>query len=114
LLDAPPFIDKQSSRTLVPLRFISQAFGAEVEWDEKLRKVTIKKASTKNNPAILIELWPGNKTAKVNLKSVELDAAPVIIPPGRTMVPLRFISESFGSSVSWDGINRRITIIYKR
>jgi len=114
LLDAPPFIDKQSSRTLVPLRFISQAFGAEVEWDEKLRKVTIKKASTKNNPAILIELWPGNKTAKVNLESVELDVAPVIILPGRTMVPLRFISESFGSSVSWDGINRRITIIYKR
>jgi len=114
LLDAPPFIDKQSSRTLVPLRFISQAFGAEVEWDEKLRKVTIKKAPTKNNPAILIELWPGDKTAKVNLKSVELDVAPVIIPPGRTMVPLRFISESFGSSVSWDGINRRITIIYKR
>lgn len=114
LLDAPSFIDKQSSRTLVPLRFILQAFGAEVEWDEKLRKVTIKKASTKNNPAILIELWPGNKTAKVNLESVELDVAPVIILPGRTMVPLRFISESFGSSVSWDGINRRITIIYKR
>ncbi len=112
-LDAPPFIDKQSSRTLVPLRFISQAFGAEVEWDDKVRKVTIKKSATENNSAILIELWIGNKVAKVNLKSVELDVAPVIVPPGRTMVPLRFISESFGSSVEWDGINKKITIIYK-
>jgi hypothetical protein len=112
-LDAPSFIDKQSSRTLVPLRFISQAFGAEVEWDDKARKVTIKKSATENNSAILIELWIGNKVAKVNLKNVELDVTPVIVPPGRTMVPLRFISESFGSSVEWDGINKKITIIYK-
>ena len=78
-----------------------------------IKKVTIKKEATENNPAILIELWIGNKTAKVNLKDVKLDVAPVIVSPGRTMVPLRFISETFGSSVNWDGATRKITIIYK-
>lgn len=112
-LDAPPFIDKSASRTLVPLRFISQAFGANVEWDNSSRKVTIKKAATDSDPAILIELWIGKKSANVNLKNVLLDVAPVIVPPGRTMVPIRFISESFGSTVTWDGVARRITITYK-
>ncbi|HOJ16333.1 MAG TPA: copper amine oxidase N-terminal domain-containing protein, partial [Caldisericia bacterium] len=39
LLDAPPVI--KNGRTFVPLRFISEAFGAEVSWDEATRTVTV-------------------------------------------------------------------------
>ncbi len=111
-LDAPPFINSKAGRTLVPIRFISEAFGADVEWDPVERKVTIKMNPTENHGAKLIELWIGKKTVSVNLQKEKIDVAPVIVPPGRTMVPLRFIAETFGSEVKWDPVNRTITIIY--
>jgi len=111
-LDAPPFIVKSAGRTVVPVRFISEAFGAKVQWDGASRKVTIKKAPTEHRPPILIELWIGKKSVKVNLKNEVIDVAPLIVPPGRTMLPLRFIAEAFGSSVKWNPITREITIVY--
>ncbi len=112
-LDAPPFINPKAGRTLVPVRFISEAFGAKVEWNNADRKVTIKMNPTEHHEAKLIELWIGKKTVSVNLKKKIIDVAPEIVPPGRTMVPLRFIAETFGSEVSWNPKNREITIIYK-
>ncbi len=111
-LDAPPFINPKAGRTLVPVRFISEAFGADVEWDPSERKVTIKMNPTEHHEAKLIELWIGKKTVSVNLQKKIIDVAPEIIPPGRTMVPLRFIVESFGSTVKWDPVNKEITIVY--
>ena len=111
-LDAPPFIVKNAGRTLVPVRFITEAFGAEVEWNGQERKVTIKKSPTENHPPLLIEMWIGKKVVYVNLKKQTIDVAPLIIQPGRTMVPLRFIAETLGSSVSWDGVKKEISIIY--
>ncbi len=111
-LDAPPFIVASAGRTVVPVRFISEAFGAKVDWDPNARKVTIKKNPTENHPPLLLELWIGKKTVRVNLKDETIDVSPLIIPPGRTMVPLRFIAETLGSDVSWDGVKREITIIY--
>jgi len=105
-MDAKPFIDKTSSRTLVPIRFISEAFGAEVSWDATTKKVTVNLVSTK------IEMWIEKKIAKINGKEVTLDVSPQIVPPGRTFVPIRFISEAFGAEVIWDGVKREITINY--
>ncbi len=111
-LDAPPFIDPKAGRTLVPVRFISEAFGAKVEWDPNARKVTIRKDPTEHHGAILIELKIGSKVVSLNLKNETIDVAPRIVPPGRTMVPLRFISEAFGSLVEWNARTREITILY--
>lgn len=41
LLDTEPLI--HNNRTLVPIRFIAEAFGCDVEWDNKERQVIIKK-----------------------------------------------------------------------
>ena len=111
-LDVAPFIVKEASRTLVPIRFISETFGATVEWDGTERKVTIKKSATAHYPSLFIEMWVDHKNIRVNLKEMKIDVAPLIIPPGRTMVPLRFITETFGSTVQWDGDTREITIYY--
>ncbi len=111
-LDVTPFIDSESNRTLVPVRFISEAFGAKVEWDPKERKVSIKKGPSEHHDPVLIELWIGSKKTSVNLKSVVIDVAPKIVPPGRTVVPLRFIAETLGSTVKWNPITREITMIY--
>jgi hypothetical protein len=100
--DQKPFIDS-NSRTMVPIRFISESLNAQVDWIEKDRTVVIKKQETE------ISLVVGMKTAKVNNKEIKLDTSSVIVG-GRTFVPVRFISEAFGAAVEWDGKNKVVTI----
>ncbi|MDI6861177.1 MAG: stalk domain-containing protein [Caldisericia bacterium] len=104
-IDAPPFI--KDGRTLVPIRFIAEAFGAEVQWDSSTKTVRIY-LSSKN---IKIILQINNKISYVNDQKIILDVPP-LIKDGRTFVPIRFIAESFGAEVSWDGNEKKITIIY--
>lgn len=57
-----------------------------------------------------LELFVGNTTAYVNGVGVKLDAPPVI-QSGRTLVPVRFISEQMGAKVTWDGVKKQVTIV---
>jgi len=105
-LDVPPFIDSLTGRTLVPIRFIAEAFGADVRWDQTLKTVLVMLGSKK------IVLQVGNSIAFVNGNAVQIDQPPVIVN-GRTMVPIRFISESLGASVDWNSETKTITITFK-
>lgn len=58
---------------------------------------------------IVIKLYIGSKNGTVNGKPITLDVPP-IIQNGRTLVPLRFVSETIGASVNWDDKTRSITI----
>jgi len=100
-MDVAPLIEQ--GRTLVPLRAIFEALGATVDWNEATRTVTGKKGAT------TIKLVVGLESAYVNDKPVTLDVPGRIIN-GRTLVPLRFVSESLGAGVAWDGAARRVTI----
>lgn len=100
-LDVPPTIIE--GRTMVPFRAIAEAFGASVGWDGNTKTVSMTLGD------ISIQLIIGNTTAIVSGISVEVDP-PAQIVNGRTMVPLRFISESFGSNVEWNGETKTITI----
>lgn len=91
--DVAPVIS--NNRTLVPARYIFETIGAEVEWDEAAKKVIIK---GKNKE---VSLKINDTTAYVNNEAVQLDAAPVIVD-GRTLIPLRFIAESFNAEVEWE------------
>ncbi|MGF7186530.1 hypothetical protein GGQ84_002647 [Desulfitispora alkaliphila] len=85
-----------NGRTMVPLRGIFELYGAEVDWDSSTN--TIK--AVKENTTIILQV--NNKEGLVNNKKIELDV-PAQIVDGRTLVPLRFISESMGLNVKWDG-----------
>jgi len=108
-LDAAPII--RESRTLLPIRAVIEALGGTIDWDAKEQKVTINfKGST-------IELWIGKNTARVNGENKLIDTTnpkvtPVIIPPGRTMLPIRFIAENLGCLVGWDDALREVKITY--
>jgi hypothetical protein len=102
-LDVPPTII--AGRTMVPIRFISEAFGAEVQWESETRTVRIYFEKTQTRVTLQIN----NTIARINDKIVTLDAPPQILN-GRTMVPIRFISEAFGASVDWDNATRTVTI----
>ena len=90
-------------RTLVPMRAIFEALGAEVGWDDATKTATGKTAST------TVALTIDNKEAKVNGKAVALDV-PAQIIESRTMVPARFVAESLGCKVDWDGNTKTVII----
>ncbi len=47
----------------------------------------------------------------INDKPLEMDVAPIEVPPGRIMVPVRFVSEGLGAEVGWDEKTETVTII---
>ncbi|MCL2572205.1 MAG: stalk domain-containing protein [Defluviitaleaceae bacterium] len=103
-MDIRPII--LNNRALVPLRFIAEVLGAEVDWTNATsgRPLTVHlnlNGQTLNIP--IGEITP-------QLSSLGMDV-PAQIIDGRTMVPLRFISEFFGAVVTWDGDTRGIEII---
>lgn len=103
LLDAKPFIDS-SARTLVPLRFISEAIGASVFWDGQKRTITIR------DEGVTLVLTLDSKDVRVNGETRVTDSMPVLLPPGRTFVPLRFISETLGATVDYNPQTKEIQI----
>lgn len=100
-MDTAPVI--KGGRTLMPIRYVSETFGAKVDWNSKDRKVTISFEQK------LIELWIGKDAAVVDGTLRRLDVAPEIID-GRTVLPLRFVSENLGLKVNWDGDLKEIKI----
>jgi mucin-19 len=108
VMDIAPVIVE--SRTLLPIRFVVEPLGGTIAWNEPEQKVTIIRGST------TIELWIGNNMASINGVLVMIDPSnpnvkPFIIdPPGRTMLPLRFISEALGCTVEWNEPLQLVTI----
>lgn len=98
-----PIILKGS--TLCPIRAIVEALGGSIAWNGTEQKLTITLKNLK------LEMWINKKTAKANGKSKTLNVPPQIIN-GRTMVPVRFVSEELGGNVFWDSASRIITIEY--
>ena len=101
--DQPPII--VYSRTLVPLRAIFEAMGAEVDWIQANQTVTAVKDD------IAISLQIGSNKLYKNGEVIELDV-PAQVVNNRTLVPVRAISEAFGAEVDWDNDTRTVIIIY--
>lgn len=98
-----PFIDPATGRTMIPLRAVVEGLGAQVSWDGGKNSAVIQK----NGTTIIMEV--GSKTPIVNGTTKYLDA-PAVIVGGRTMVPVRFISEAMGCQVVWDGNSNCVNI----
>jgi len=103
-LEESPYIS--SGTTMVPLRFIGEAFKAKVEW-QNIGKGRI----ILTIPKKVIQLDIGNTTAFINGEKNILKAPPEI-KGGRTFVPVRFISEGFGAKIEWKAETQQITIFY--
>ena len=94
-MDALPYLDEQAGRTLVPVRFVSEALGAGVEWNANDRTVTV----TDTGRTVILTL--GSQKVRIGGLEQSIDCAPRILPPGRTFVPLRFVSETLGAKVDY-------------
>lgn len=103
--DVPPVIEE--GRTLVPLRAVSEALGAEVKWLPEMRQVTAQKEGRKLELTVgsTEAYWSGPKDGHV----VSLEVPPRIID-NRVLVPLRFLSEALGCRVDWDEATSTVLI----
>jgi len=102
----------ENGRTLVPIRSIVEALGGTIEWDSTTQKVGI---TLKDKT---IGLVIGQHVATVNGLETQIDSQnPKVVPEiinGRTMLPLRFVTENLGCDVQWDGMTKTITITYPK
>lgn len=100
-LQVAPIVE--DGTTLVGIREIFEILGATVDWNQETEAIKAKLND------IQISLMIGSKIAMKNEMSVELPTAPKKVS-GRTMIPLRFVSEAFGGEVEWDETSRVICI----
>ena len=91
--EQPPVVE--DGRTLVPMRFLFECLGDKVTWDEETRSVT---AENENNEIVF---RIGDTTADVNGTEQTMDV-PAKLIGNKTYVPLRFLSENLGYTVTWD------------
>lgn len=90
----PVIID---GRTLVPVRYVVEKLGYNVEWDGTTQTVYIKNGTMQN-----LAVQGENIKVLVNNELIQFDVAPVIIN-GRTLIPIRAVVEKMGCKVEWDG-----------
>lgn len=101
----PPVI--RQGRTLVPVREISQALGYTVSWNQNTGTVYLNNGNVVSNADN-----PTKERIIINGNPVASEIPPQIIK-GRTMVPIRVISEATGAKVEWNQQNRRVTVSTK-
>ena len=94
-----PFVDPGTGRTMVPIRFIAENLGAEVDWNPATRVATLTRGSLELNLSMAEDMFLDGQNmgrpANVN---------------GLLYVPLAYVAHYFGVSVEWDGTNRAIYI----
>ena len=96
--DVAPYLDTRENRSMIPLRFIAEAFGATVTWDDRTKTQTIRLDGktftlTQNVPL------PGGMGTPV-------------LRQDRFFAPLRYVSQELGATVEWDGATQTNTIVY--
>lgn len=103
VVEVAPFI--QQGRTFVPLRFLGEALGAKVKWSESEKQATL----VLNDTEVLLGM--GSEIVYVNGVSTRIDVEPVI-REGRMYIPVRFVGESFGATMEYDAVERRIRLYW--
>ena len=97
--DQKPII--RNDRTLVPIRFIAESLGYDVEWD------SIENAAVIDDGRV--KLWIGTDKAELDGELVTLDTSSVLVND-RTMVPLRAVAETLDCTVDWFAKTKTVQI----
>lgn len=102
--DVPSFV--YVDRTLVPVRFVAESFGADVQWDQKTKTATV----LHDNKVVKLTIDSSKVVVNNQSKTLDKNSIPKLVTfsnnDSRTMVPVRFISEVLGYDVGWDSVNQ--------
>lgn len=104
---APSDVSPQMVRgtIMVPLRFVAQYMGAQVDWNNRSRQVRIVQEA----PRMVITLTPGSTRAMVNTEGRALRSAPVM-QEGRVLLPLREIARFFNARTDYNGQTQTVFV----
>lgn len=120
------YVFMYNNTTYVPLRFMSYALQKRVSWDAKNLKVTVAEPSASELVVIKEYLMNASTNSFSTTKGIALNNVNAnyvfngnntALPAGQSSyllngsiyVPLRFLSESVGNSISWDQKSKTIT-----
>lgn len=95
-------------RVMIPFRAVLEDMGATVEYDDSQRLVTASKGETQIKFTLMDDTIYINDNG-VN-STITMDV-PMIIVEGRTLVPIRFMSNALGMQVGWDGDTETVVIM---
>ena len=104
-LDAAPYIDARCNRVMVPLRIISEALDAEVNWQPATKQVIIQ---SKENKKVILSM--DSQNIFVNGAKIKAECAPEMVDNDKVFVPLRVISETLGASVDYTPATKQVSI----
>ncbi|RJQ26018.1 MAG: copper amine oxidase N-terminal domain-containing protein [Peptococcaceae bacterium] len=107
LMDVAPYI--KHDRCYLPARFVAYSLGikpADVTWSKDTKTATFTRNGT------IVGATIGKDVIYVNNKPINIDVLTELVEPGRTMLPYRFIAESFGATVKWDDANKAVIVEY--
>ena len=96
-----PYLAASTGRVMMPVRFFTEAFGGEVQWNPQEQRAQLRMPGRSQ----VINLWLTQDQGMVGFKSVQLDQKPVLFLD-RMFVPVRFLTEGFEGEVTWDHGNR--------
>ena len=99
----PQVID---GRTMLPVRAVFEKIGAAVEWDENTKSATCIK------DGVTVKMTVGSPEIHINDKIIQMDISP-IVSDGRTLAPVRYAAEAFGSEVQWSEKKSAVVICSK-
>ena len=99
--EVPPTVI--GGRTMVPVRDIFEACGANVTWDPATKKIT----GSKGGKNVVMQV--GSNKLYMNSSVATMDCTPVIIE-GRTLAPARYVALGFGGTTQWDALNKVVVI----
>jgi hypothetical protein len=100
----------KDGRTMVPLRFMGENFGADITWDSKTQQISFILSIMKltfqiGKKEMLITIGSGYS------KTLPINVAPMLLS-NRTFVPLRIVAENMGAYVQYNSATREITIYF--
>ncbi|BBI36572.1 hypothetical protein KCTCHS21_59710 [Cohnella abietis] len=101
-LSQPPLV--QDGVVMVPIKDIWLQLGVKSEWDAAAQKFIALKGSA------LYDLTVGSATAHKDGQPLTLEHAPTLLANGTVLVPLSYVHDAFGATVSWDETVRKIEI----
>ncbi|MNO94825.1 hypothetical protein D3C76_864540 [compost metagenome] len=100
-LDVAPLL--KNGTTYVPIKYILDSFGGSSTWNNTAKKITVTRGTT------VMELTVNKKEFMMNGSMKTAEVAP-IVTGGRTLVPLRLVSEQLGIDVKWEKKTKSITL----
>ena len=101
-MDVAPYL--RDGRVFLPLRYVGVSLDVdEINWDGQ--------TATLVKDGVRVQVAAGSKRIVVNGQALTMDAAPELAPPGRIMLPYRYLAEAFEATVAWNQADRSVAIM---